>query len=190
MIKANINSQLVPRCVSKTRWPHISSNLMLALHSKSSWEARLNLRILSRWKCLCISIFRLLPSWNILHHMSMWNCMGSSPTNNPFRVSFKCCLIPILLSSFFARLWTGLSTLSEYLTTRGRWNWSLSSPMNSERKCDEISEQQSRWDNVTLTKDSDGSYHISFFHCECRTHIRWTWTLMNVNLIYQHTGKL
>ena len=45
--------------------------------------------------------------------------------------------------------------------------------MNSERKCDEISEQQSRWDNVTLTKDSDDSYHTSFFHCERRMHIRW-----------------
>ena len=37
--------------------------------------------------------------------------------------------------------------------------------MNSGRKCDEINDQQSRWDNVTLTKDSDGSYHTSFFHC-------------------------
>ena len=32
-------------------------------------------------------------------------------------------------------------------------------------KCNEISDQQSRWDNVALTKDSDNSYHSSIFHC-------------------------
>ena len=176
MIEANINSQLVSSCASETRWSHISSNLMLALHSKSSCKARLDLKTLGRRKCLCTAIFRMLPSWNILHHMSMWNCIGSSPTYNPLSVNFKCCMIPILLLSFFASFWRGLSALSEYLTTRGRWNWSLSSPMNSERKCNEISEQQSQWNNVTLTEDSDGSYHTSFFHCEHRTHIRWTRT--------------
>jgi len=99
--------------------------------------------------------------------------MSWNSTYNPLRVSFKCCS---LLSSSPARLWTGLSALSEYLTTSGRWNWLSSFPMNSERRCNEITEQQSRWDNVTLTEDLDGSHHASFFYCERRTHIRWTRT--------------
>ena len=43
-------------------------------------------------------------------------------------------LILMLLSSFCSRLWKGLSALSEHLTMSSRWNWSLSSPMNSGRK--------------------------------------------------------
>ena len=165
MIKAKINSQLVSCCASEARWSHKSSNLILAWHSRSSWEAPLDLKILGRLKCLCISICKLLPSRRILHHITIQDFMGSKNfTYNPW-VSFNCCLILILLSSCFAIVWRGLSALAEYLTTSCRWNWSLSSPMNSVRRWNEFTDQWSRWNNGTLTKDSNDSYHSSLFHC-------------------------
>ena len=91
--------------------------------------------------------------------------MNSSSTYNLLWVSFKCCLILIFVDEFFLNTLKRTIHLVGVLIMSGHWDWSLRSLINSGKKYNEIIDQQSQWDNVTLTKNSDDLYHTSIFHC-------------------------
>ena len=127
MIEPETHSQFV--YVPEDTCFHKSSNLILALHTASSFEVRPSIRIFCPRECfLRISIFSSLPSTSMLHHMSVYDGSSAiSSTYHSFWVNVKDCSPVVQLSNILS---IQSLTLSEHLTASDCGNLS-SFPMSS-----------------------------------------------------------